>query len=133
MYLRLEDLPLALQEQAKAKLNKYHAKKTEVDGIKFDSKKESDRYATLMLLEKAGAIKDLVLQPRFLLQEKFRCNSKTIRKIEYVADFQYKCKGKLIIEDVKGQKTQVYMLKKKLFMYKYKDLLDAGEWEFREI
>lgn len=133
MYLRVEDLPFALQEQAKQKLNKYHARKTEVDGIEFDSKKESDRYATLVLLEKAGAIKDLVLQPRFLLQDKFRCNGKAVRKIEYVADFQYLYKGKTIIEDVKGQKTQVYRLKKKLFIYKYKDLLDAGEWEFREI
>lgn len=133
MLIRLEDLPPKLQEQAKAKLNKYHAKKTEVDGITFDSKKESDRYAVLTLLAKAGAISDLVLQPRYLLQDAFRCNGKAIRKIEYVADFQYKCKGVTVVEDVKGQKTQVYMLKKKLFLYKYKDLFDAGEWEFREI
>jgi gp72 family protein len=103
-------------------LSKYRAKKTEIDGIKFDSKKEAKRYIALRELEKKGNIEKLMLQPRFLLQEGFRKNGKAYRKIEYVADFMYEQDGKLIIEDVKGIKTDVYKLKQKLFEKKYQDL-----------
>ena len=103
---------------------KYHNKKIVIDNIKFDSKKEGNRYKQLKLLEKAGLIKDLELQPAFLLQPNFKKNGKTNRKIEYIADFKYydiEAK-KWIVEDTKGFKTDVYKLKKKLFEYKYKDL-----------
>ena len=103
-------------------MSKYRARKTEIDGIKFDSKKEAKRYIALRELEKKGNIEKLMLQPRFLLQEGFRKNGKTYRKIEYVADFMYEQDGKLIIEDVKGIKTDVYKLKQKLFEKKYQDL-----------
>ena len=103
-------------------MSKYRAKKTEIDGIKFDSKKEAKRYIALRELEKQGNIGKLILQPRFLLQEGFRKNGKAYRKIEYVADFMYEQDGKLIIEDVKGIKTDVYKLKQKLFEKKYQDL-----------
>lgn len=103
-------------------MTKYRAKKTEIDGIKFDSKKEAKRYIALRELEKKGNIEKLMLQPRFLLQEGFRKNGKAYRKIEYVADFMYEQDGKLIIEDVKGIKTDVYKLKQKLFEKRYQDL-----------
>lgn len=103
-------------------MSKYRAKKTEIDGIKFDSKKEAKRYIALRELEKKGNIEKLMLQPRFLLQEGFRKNGKAYRKIEYVADFMYEQDGKLIIEDVKGIKTDVYKLKQKLFEKRYQDL-----------
>lgn len=103
-------------------MTKYRAKKTEIDGIKFDSKKEAKRYIVLKALESKGEIKKLMLQPRFLLQEGFRKNGKAYRKIEYVADFMYEQDGKLIIEDVKGIKTDVYKLKQKLFEKRYQDL-----------
>ena len=103
-------------------MTKYRAKKTEIDGIKFDSKKEAKRYIALRELEKKGNIEKLTLQPRFLLQEGFRKNGKAYRKIEYVADFMYEQDGKLIIEDVKGIKTDVYKLKQKLFEKRYSDL-----------
>lgn len=130
-------MPLHLQEQAKAKLNqykkksKYNAVKTEVDGIKFDSAKESKRYASLKLLERAGVIENLKLQPRFLLQEGFTYNGHKERKIEYVADFQYERNGQTIVEDVKGMKTEVYKLKRKLFLYKYRDIVfrEVDQWE----
>lgn len=108
---------------------KYNAKKTIVDGITFDSKKEAARYSQLKLLEKTGVIYNLELQPHFLLQDKFRYKGKTFRKVEYVADFRYTDKtGATVVEDVKGFKTDVYSLKKKLFLYKYGELVD-----FREI
>lgn len=103
-------------------MTKYRAKKTEIDGIKFDSKKEAKRYIVLKALENKGEIKNLTLQPKFLLQEGFRKNGKAYRKIEYVADFMYQQGGKLIVEDVKGMKTDVYKLKQKLFEKRYQDL-----------
>lgn len=109
--------------------SKYKAKKTLVDGIVFDSKKEAARYQELKLLEKAGVIKDLSLQPNFLLQDKFKYQGKTHRKIEYIADFQYYIikDKKWVIEDVKGFKTDVYKLKKKLFLKKYGEDYDFVE------
>lgn len=129
--MRLEDLPPKMQEQVKRKLDKcdskYHAKPTEVDGVVFDSMKEASHYADLKFLERAGVITDLELQPRFLIQEPFICDGKKERKIEYVADFRYKRDGRVVVEDVKGKKTDVYKLKRKLFLYRYGDSVDFRE------
>ena len=70
-------------------MNKYRNKKTQVDMYVFDSIAESKRYKELALLQRAGEIQNLELQPRFLLQESFKKNGKTYRKIEYIADFSY--------------------------------------------
>lgn len=102
-------------------MNKYHNKKVQVDMYVFDSIAESRRYKELKLLEQAGEISKLELQPRFLLQEGFKKNGKTFRKIEYIADFQYIENGKLVIEDVKGKETEVFKLKRKLFEHEYPD------------
>ena len=130
--MRLEELPTKVQEQVKRKLqanNKYNAVKSECDGIVFDSKKEKGRYEFLKMLARAGKIKNLKLQPRYLLQDSFSYRGKKERKIEYVADFEYIDEhGTSIVEDVKGKKTDVYKLKRKLFLYKYGDRI-----EFREV
>lgn len=102
--------------------SKYKNKKTQIDMYVFDSAKEAKRYRELKLLEMAGEISNLVLQPRFLLQESFKKNGKTYRKIEYVADFKYIEKGKTIVEDVKGLQTDVFKIKHKLFEKKYPEL-----------
>ena len=109
--------------------SKYKNKKVVVDGHKFDSIKESHRYGELKLLERAGKIKDLELQPKFELIPTIRTDKETLHKISYIADFMYQdCEsGKMIVEDVKGYKTDVYLLKKRLFLQKYTD------YEFREI
>lgn len=103
---------------------KYHNKKTTVDGIAFDSAAEARRYAELKLLERAGKIKDLKLQPMFELLPAFQKNGKRYRKTTYIADFSYfdNESMKNVVEDVKGVKTQIYSLKKKLFEYRYPDL-----------
>lgn len=103
-------------------MNKYHARKTEVDGIVFDSKREADRYCELRLLERAGVIKDLRRQVRFELVPGYVLNGKTIRPVSYVADFVYvdKMSGEEIVEDAKGFRTDVFKLKKKIFGYRYK-------------
>lgn len=102
-------------------MSKYFSKKVIVNNIKFDSKKEANRYIELKLLLDAGEIKDLELQKEFILQDSFKINKKTRRKITYKADFTYitTSDDKLHVEDVKGFKTDVYLLKKKLFEYKY--------------
>lgn len=102
-------------------MNKYNAKKTEVDGIVFDSAREAARYRELKLLERAGAIQQLILQPKYTLQDGFKKNGKTYRPIHYIADFAYfdNEKRKWIVEDVKGFRTKEYSIKKKLFEYKF--------------
>lgn len=116
--------------RGKALRHKYNAKKTIVDGIIFDSKKEAARYSYLKNLELVGKIDRLELQPRFVLMEGFRYEGKAIRKIEYVADFLYRDLStyELVVEDVKGVKTDVYKLKKKLFLKHY-----GNEYKFMEV
>ena len=100
--------------------NKYKNKKVVVDNILFDSKKEANYYTKLKILRDAGKIVDLELQKRFVLQQGFKLNGKTYRSITYVADFVYKDdKGQVHIVDTKGYRTEVYKIKKKLFMKKY--------------
>ena len=107
--------------------NKYYNKKVLINGIKFDSKKEGNIYIKLKLLEKQGLIKDLRMQVKYELQPSFKINGKTIRSINYVADFVYlDNKGIEHIIDVKGYKTEVYKLKAKLFAYKYRKEIE--EW-----
>lgn len=91
---------------------KYRNKPTEVDGILFDSKKEASRYCDLKLLERHGAISNLELQPEYHLKVG------DIVVCRYSADFRYfdEQSGRLVVEDVKGQRTDVYKLKKKLML-----------------
>lgn len=103
-------------------MNKYKNTKIVVDNIKFDSNLEATRYKELKLLLRAGEISNLELQPRFLLQDSFKKNGRTFRKIEYVADFKYIENGKTIVEDVKGIQTDVFKLKHKIFEKVYPDL-----------
>ena len=98
---------------------KYHSKKIIIDGIKFDSKKEGNRYLQLKKLEEEGIISDLKLQVPFVLIEPFTLNGKKYRKTEYVADFVYFRDGEQIVEDTKGYKTELYKIKKKLMAYLY--------------
>lgn len=102
---------------AKEKLNnnKYGARKVYVDGIKFDSKHESDRYRELVILQRAGEISDLKLQVPFELIPK----QDGERACCYKADFTYIENGQLVVEDAKGYKTEVYKLKKKLMLKEY--------------
>ena len=103
---------------------KYNNTKTVVDGIKFDSKREGARYLTLKHMEQDGLIQNLILQPKFLLQDKFRYQGKAIREINYIADFEYVQGGVTIVEDVKGMETKDFILKKKLFLKQYGENID---------
>lgn len=105
----------------KKKRSKYNNKKTQIDGITFDSQKEAMRYAELKTLEKAGKITELERQKRFELQPAFYYQGHKQRAIFYVCDFFYKQGDKYIIEDVKSPITKnnaVYKLKKKMMLYR---------------
>ena len=93
--------------------NKYGAKKTIVDGITFDSKRESNRWGELKMLERGGVISELTRQVTLYLNGMHGpILTPTGRKMRYVADFTYVENGVLIIEDTKGFATDVYKLKK---------------------
>lgn len=99
--------------------SKYHAKKTTVDGITFDSRREADRYLVLKSMEEDGTIEDLRRQVRYELTPAFDVDGKHYRPVFYVADFVYVEDGKEVVEDVKGMATDVYRLKSKLFARRY--------------
>lgn len=104
-------------------LNKYHNTETVVDGIKFQSKKEAQRWSYLRLLEKAGKIGDLNRQVPFTLipsQREPGKKGKVIeRAVNYFADFTYidAESGELVVEDTKGVRTADYNIKRKLMLY----------------
>ena len=88
--------------------SKYHAVPETVGGIRFASKKEARRASELKLLERAGQIRNLELQPRYdIVVNGINCGF-------YKADFRYFEGNKAVVEDAKGFKTQVYSLKKRL-------------------
>lgn len=91
-------------------MSKYNAVITEVDGIKFHSKREATRYQELQLMERAGEIRDLKRQVKYSL------DVNGVHICNYICDFQYFDYrfSKVIVEDVKGVKTDVYKQKKKL-------------------
>lgn len=99
--------------------SKYHAKKTVVDGITFDSKREADRYLVLKSMEEDETIEDLRRQVRYELVPAFDVDGRHYRPVYYVADFVYVEDGKTVVEDVKGMRTDVYRLKSKLFARRY--------------
>ena len=91
-------------------MTKYNARPTVVDNIRFASKKEAARYCDLKLLQKAGEISELELQPKYkiIVFDRLICS--------YIADFRYRdcVSDELVVEDVKGVKTPAYRLKNKL-------------------
>lgn len=92
--------------------NKFNAHRTTVDGITFDSKKEAKRYGELRLLEKAGEIRNLELQPKFPLIVN------GVKVCTYIADAAYFEKNARVVEDVKSgpTKTAAYRIKRKLLL-----------------
>jgi hypothetical protein len=94
----------------RSRVSKYNAKKTIIDGITFDSKKEARRYCELELLKKAGEVS------WFLRQVPFDCGG----GIKYRLDFLIVwTSGEVTFEDVKGFKTATYKMKKKLVESRY--------------
>lgn len=114
----------------KPKRHKFGAKKCEIDGHKFASKAEGERYCELKILYTQGLIRNLRIQPRYELYA----------GIKYVGDFEYDRRliatasypglpgadasadfrgWERVTEDVKGVLTPVFKIKAKLFAEKY--------------
>jgi len=116
--------------------NKYGNRKVEVHGIPFDSKKESEKYLELWALQKVGEIKNLKLQPKYLLipkQEPTQLNSRE-QATYYIADFEFwelkDGKPQKVVTDIKSEITRrepSYIIKRKLFKLQNPDI------EFREV
>lgn len=101
-------------------MSKYHSTPTEVNGIRFDSKREANRWAELRLMERAGKIQKLKRQVRYLLiPSQYRDGKCVEREASYIADFVYIKDGHLVVEDCKGFRTPEYRLKRKLMLERY--------------
>ena len=128
------------KNQKNKSMGKIYHKKTEVDGIVFDSQTEAEYYEYLKAEKKAGRIKSFTMQDEFIIQEKFllingeRISSSvkgfsklqkanpgcTVQAIKYRADFMVHYKdGSVRVIDVKGQKTADFKIKEKMFNYMY--------------
>ena len=90
--------------------NKFNARRVSIDGFTFDSEMESRRYGQLKMLQLGKLISDLKVHPRFSLD----VNGQHVGF--YIADFSYVDAGTntTVTEDVKGNRTALYILKKKL-------------------
>ena len=101
-------------------MSKYHSTPTEVNGIRFDSKREANRWAELRLLERAGKIEKLKRQVKYLLiPSQYRDGKCIEREASYIADFVYVKDGHLVVEDCKGFRTPEYKIKRKLMLQLY--------------
>lgn len=94
--------------------SKYGNKKTTVDGILFDSKRESFRWTELKLYERTGAISNLRRQIPYEIIPAVTIHGKRYRAIKYVCDFVYEEGGRTVHEDSKGFATPEYLIKKRL-------------------
>ena len=104
-------------------MSKYGAIKTIVNDIKFASRMEAEFYKKLLLDLENGVIESIELQPRYELQPPYKKNGKSIRKIEYIADFRVVYSdGREKIYDVKGfSRDSTFKLKRKIFDFVYPD------------
>jgi hypothetical protein len=103
-----------LQIEKKSK-SKYKNKKVVYNGIKFASEQEYQFYLYLMTMYSAN---EITTHPKFVLQPEFNKYGIKHRAIIYVADFQINN----FVYDVKGFTTADFMIKKKIFNYKYPNL-----------
>ena len=101
-------------------MSKYGNKRVTVDGIRFDSIREANRWQELKLMERAGAVRDLQRQVSFELIPSQRVNGRQLKPIQYIADFSYLDeRGNRVIEDSKGVQTPVYRIKKRMLLWLY--------------
>jgi hypothetical protein len=99
-------------------VNKFHARAVHADGYRFASGAEYLRYCELLLLERAGAISELRVQPRYQILPR----EGTERARHYTPDFEYVEDGRQVAEDVKGGNatlTDAARLRMSLFRRRY--------------
>jgi hypothetical protein len=120
-----EEITLDQYRTLAKKRSKYNNVQTHEDGYTFDSKVEAARYRKLKLRVAAGEISDLVVHPTYELQPAFAMPGDSRRKfqaITYEGDFAYTEDGRKVCEDVKGFVTDVFKIKRKMFLFRYPDI-----------
>ena len=100
-------------------MSKYNNTKVRIGGEVYDSKREYKRWCELKLLERAGIIRNLQRQVKYRLIDGKKTADRMERPCDYIADFVYYENGKLVVEDCKGMRTDVYKIKRKLMLEKY--------------
>lgn len=113
-------------------MSKYHSRKVTVDGDTYDSMKEYRRFKELSLLERAGAIRNLKRQVKYVLipaqreftteidkKGNFKKGKLLERECAYIADFVYfdMSTCRMTVEDTKGYRTKDYIIKRKLMLW----------------
>ena len=128
------------QNKKTKSMGKIYHKKTEIDGITFDSQTEAEYYLYLKQLQADGHIINFTMQDEWILQDKYliadgqridgsnpdfkryqKANPGcTVQAIKYISDFKvYYTDGSIQVIDVKGQKTVDFKIKEKMFNYRY--------------
>jgi hypothetical protein len=103
-------------------MNKYGNRKITLDGIRFDSVHEADRWIELQYMQKAGLISDLRRQVCYELIPAQKRGGKVIeRPVRYIADFVYRENGQEVVEDAKSPatRTKEYVIKRKLMLWEF--------------
>ena len=114
------------REPKPRRVSKYKNKRVVYDNQNFDSKAECQHYINLKLLKEKGEISDFKRQVPYVLQEGYPCpeTGRKIRPITYIADFVVTYPdGRESVQDVKGSKgfmTEIFKIKRKMFMFRYK-------------
>lgn len=98
---------------------KYHNKKIKTEDGTFDSKYEYEEWCRLKLLERSGAIHNLMRQIPYVLIPTIRTSAGTLKQISYYADFVYEENGIVCMVDTKGYETEIFKIKKRLLINQY--------------
>lgn len=97
-------------------MTKYRNRRVRNEDGAFDSEREYRRWCDLKLLAKAGQIVDLTRRVEFELAPACVIGGRRRRAMKYVADFSYLERGEKVVEDSKGYRNRVYLLKRHLMM-----------------
>ena len=112
--------------------NKYGAKKVTIDGIVFDSRLEGRYYEHLLYLMNDGVVESFEMKKSYTLLDKFPHpkTGKTVRAIKYTPDFEVKyADGHVEVVDTKGMKTRDFIMRCKMFMFRYQIPLVIIAWD----
>lgn len=113
-------------------MNKYGAKKVEIDGHVFDSRLEGRYYEHLLDLMNDGVVESFEMKKSYTLLDKFPHpkTGKTVRAIKYTPDFEViYTDGHVEVVDTKGMKTRDFVMRCKMFMFRYQIPLVIIAWD----
>lgn len=113
-------------------MNKYGAKKVEIDGHVFDSRLEGRYYEHLLYLMNDGVVESFEMKKSYTLLDKFPHpkTGKTVRAIKYTPDFEViYADGHVEVVDTKGMKTRDFIMRCKMFMFRYQIPLVIIAWD----